>query len=106
MVWCIGMPHHSLTSTHGPALQDVAERIGREAQRRRYAACMMPADAYVPAVAALPRAPALVWVASTTGQGNEPDNMRRIWRFLRRASLPAHSLQTVQAAVFGLGDSG
>jgi hypothetical protein len=39
-------------------------------------------------------------------QGNQPDNMRRFWRFLLRKSLPPDSLSHMQFAVFGLGDSG
>ena len=87
-------------------LQDVAERIGREAQRRHYAPRVLPADAYLPAVAALPNEAAVVWVASTTGQGEHPSNMRHLWRFLLRKSLPPDSLSSLSAAVFGLGDSG
>lgn len=86
--------------------QDVAERIGREAQRRHWAPRVLPADAYLPLVAGLPGEPALVWVASTTGQGDPPANMQQLWRFLLRKSLPADALGGVRAAVFGLGDSG
>jgi sulfite reductase alpha subunit-like flavoprotein len=68
--------------------------------------CVLPADAYLPAVAALPREAAVVWVASTTGQGEHPSNMRQLWKILLRKSLPPDSLGTVNTAVFGLGDSG
>lgn len=47
----------------------------------------------------------VVFVCSTTGQGNEPDNMRKFWRFLLRKNLPADSLASLQYALFGLGDS-
>lgn len=67
---------------------------------------VLPADAYLPRVAALPDEPALVWVASTTGQGECPANMRQLWRFLLRRSLAPDSLRGVHAVVFGLGDSG
>ncbi len=87
-------------------MQDVAERIGREAQRRHYAPRVLPADAYVSHAASLPGEPAVVWVASTTGQGDPPDNMRQLWRLLLRKSLPPDLLAGVRAAVFGLGDSG
>ena len=40
------------------------------------------------------------------GQGDPPDNMRGLWRFLLRKSLPPDSLGGLRAAVFGLGDSG
>lgn len=84
----------------------MAERIGREAQRRYYAVRVLPADAYLPRVAQLPGEPALVFVASTTGQGDQPSNMRQLWKFLLRKSLPPGSLGGIRAAVFGLGDSG
>ncbi len=71
----------------------------------------------------------MVFVCSTTGQGETPDNMKArrrgaaradthaqrchnsktcgqtFWRFLLRKDLPADSLETMQFAVFGLGDS-
>ena len=50
--------------------------------------------------------PAVVFVASTTGQGEPPSNLHKLWRFLLRKSLPADSLSGVAVAVFGLGDSG
>ncbi len=39
------------------------------------------------------------------GQGDEPDNMHKFWRFLLRKTLPADSLVAMQYGVFGLGDS-
>lgn len=48
----------------------------------------------------------VVLIAATTGQGDEPDNMRGFWRFLLRKNLPPTSLVKVAGfAVFGLGDS-
>ena len=87
-------------------MQDVAERIGREAARRHFRPRVLPCDAFLPHVAGLPACPAVVWVASTTGQGDQPDNMRGLWRFLLRKSLRPDSLAAVVMAVFGLGDSG
>lgn len=42
-----------------------------------------------------------IFIAATTGQGVEPDNMRRFWRFLMRKSLPSDSLSSLKYAVFG-----
>ena len=39
-------------------------------------------------------------------KGEVPTNMKTFWKFLLRKSLPADSLNTIEAAVFGLGDSG
>lgn len=47
----------------------------------------------------------VVFVCSTTGQGDPPDNMRMFWKFLLRRDLPSTSLSGVKFAVLGLGDS-
>lgn len=47
----------------------------------------------------------VVFVCSTTGQGDPPDNMKNFWRFIFRKSLPAESLCRLDCAVLGLGDS-
>lgn len=86
--------------------QDVAERIGREARRRHFRPRVMPCDAYMPQVSQFPSEPAIIFVTSTTGQGEHPDNMKTLWKFLLRKNLPSNSLATVATAVFGLGDSG
>ena len=57
------------------------------------------------AVTDLPSEQLVVAVASTSGQGDAPDNMRAFWSFLLRKSLPPDSLDSVSFAVFGLGDS-
>lgn len=46
-----------------------------------------------------------IFVCSTTGQGEEPDNMKAFWRFLLLRSLPPTSLVDLNFAVLGLGDS-
>jgi len=53
----------------------------------------------------LPSTERAAFVCSTTGQGETPDNMRRFWRFLRRADLPPDSLSLLKYSTFGLGDS-
>ncbi len=80
--------------------------MGREARRRHYWPRVLPAAAYLDQIAHLPSEPAVVFVVSTTGQGEAPTNFQRLWRFLLRKSLPADSLTAVSTAVFGLGDSG
>ncbi|KAI8048571.1 hypothetical protein BDF22DRAFT_746813 [Syncephalis plumigaleata] len=46
-----------------------------------------------------------VFIVSTTGQGEEPDNMKKFWRFLLRKDLPKNVLSQLEYSVFGLGDS-
>jgi sulfite reductase alpha subunit-like flavoprotein len=41
----------------------------------------------------------VIFVCSTTGQGEEPDNMKRFWRFLLKRSLPLDSLRALRCAV-------
>lgn len=86
--------------------QDAAERVARQARRRHFRPRVMPADAFLPTIATLPAQPAVVFIASTTGQGDPPTNVQKFWKFLMRKSLPADSLAGVAVAVFGLGDSG
>ena len=49
--------------------------------------------------------PVVVFVCATTGQGDEPDNMKQFWQFLLRRNLPRDSLSRVKFTVIGLGDS-
>jgi len=86
--------------------QDVAELIARESMRRHCQPRLLPADAFMPYIADLPQQPLVIFVVSTTGQGDPPKNIVRLWKFLRRKSLGPDSLSGVATAVFGLGDSG
>ena len=84
--------------------QEVAERVGREAARLHFGVAVAALDSFP--VRQLPAERLVVYVVSTTGQGDVPDNMARCWRFLLRKSLPSNSLAGQQLAVLGLGDSG
>nr|XP_054769944.1 NADPH-dependent diflavin oxidoreductase 1-like [Lytechinus pictus] len=83
--------------------QDVAEKIGREAKRRHLSARVLPLDSYP--VASLIQEELVIFVCSTTGQGDEPDNMKKFWRFIMRKDLPGDSLTQLRFSVLGLGDS-
>ncbi|XP_030210121.1 NADPH-dependent diflavin oxidoreductase 1 [Gadus morhua] len=83
--------------------QDTAQRIGRQAQRKHIQNRVAPLDGYN--VAHLISESLVIFVCSTTGQGDPPDNMKNFWRFLFRKSLPAGSLCQLDCAVLGLGDS-
>ena len=54
----------------------------------------------------LPAERFVIFVASTTGEGEVPDNMRGFWQFLLRRDLPPGSLAALTHACYGLGDSG
>ncbi|KAL9290042.1 NADPH-dependent diflavin oxidoreductase 1 [Arabidopsis thaliana] len=91
-------------SQTGNAL-DAAERIGREAERRGLPASVVSTDEFD--TSSLPHhEEAVVFVVSTTGQGDSPDSFKAFWRFLLQRNLGNYWLQQVRYAVFGLGDSG
>lgn len=48
----------------------------------------------------------MIFVVSTTGQGDTPDPMKAFWIYLLQRNLSQHWLKGVHYAVFGLGDSG
>ncbi|XP_077492662.1 NADPH-dependent diflavin oxidoreductase 1-like isoform X2 [Amblyomma americanum] len=83
--------------------RDVAERIGRQARRYRFSVSVLAMDDYP--VTELIKEKLVVFVCATTGQGEEPDNMKCFWSFLLRKSLPLNSLQAMRQCVIGLGDS-
>jgi len=84
--------------------QEVAERVGREAKRLHFCVEVSSFDEFP--IRNLPIQPLVVYVTSTTGQGEEPDNMKKSWRLLLRKNLPPDSLACQQFGVLGLGDSG
>ncbi|KAL7131825.1 hypothetical protein ABFS83_12G031400 [Erythranthe nasuta] len=84
---------------------DAAERLGREAERRGCpSVCLLSIDEFRPSD--LPNKEAVIFVVSTTGQGDNPDSMKGFWRFLLQKNLTREWVKGVHYAVFGLGDSG
>lgn len=83
--------------------QDLAEHIWRDSKKYYFNGMVMPMDKYD--IRWLINEKLVVFVCSTTGQGDEPDNMKSFWKFLLRKSLPADSLSEMHCAVIGLGDS-
>lgn len=83
--------------------QDVAEKLYRDSKCYHFVGPVKPMDDYD--VRRLIDERFVLFVCSTQGQGDEPDNMRTFWRFLLRRSLPASSLCGLHFAVLGLGDS-
>ncbi|KAJ6364847.1 hypothetical protein OIU76_029757 [Salix suchowensis] len=75
---------------------DAAERIGRDAERRGCAASVSSIDDFD--ASSLPHRDTVIFVVSTTGQGDTPDSMKR--------NIAKNWLEGVHYAVFGLGDSG
>lgn len=83
--------------------QDFAESIWRDSKKFHFSGSVKPMNSY--------EAPDLIneklvlFVCSTTGVGEEPENMKIFWKFLLRRSLPADSLSGMKFAVIGFGDS-
>lgn len=84
--------------------EDAAERIGREAERRHCSSLVLSVEEFD--VHHLPFEEVVVFVVSTTGQGDSPDSMKAFWKFLLMRSLGHLWLEGLHYAVFGLGDSG
>ena len=83
--------------------ESVAVRLYRESKRYHFHSRVCPMDAY-PA-AEIVQEELVVFVCSTTGQGDEPENMGRFWRLLLRKRLTADTLAGMKFGVIGLGDS-
>ena len=81
----------------------MAKQVVEELTRQHVPTECLPLDEYD--VTQLPHERCVVFVASTTGEGVVPDNMRSFWRFLLRKDLPPGSLSAMRHACFGLGDS-
>lgn len=86
--------------------QSLAERVVREARRLHLGTRLSSMDDFCPAIRDLAdRYRLVVFVCSTTGQGDQPENMRRFWKFLLRKNLPTDCLIGLNFGVVALGDS-
>ncbi|KAL8144924.1 hypothetical protein AgCh_003222 [Apium graveolens] len=93
-----------LYATQTGNAMDVAERLQREAERRCCPVSLLPIAKFH--ANDLPNEENVVFVVSTTGQGDRPDPMKAFWKSLLHKDLTATWLKGVHYAVFGLGDSG
>ncbi|XP_016461713.1 NADPH-dependent diflavin oxidoreductase 1 isoform X1 [Nicotiana tabacum] len=82
---------------------DAAERVGREAERRGCPVSLLSIDDFDPSC--LPEQEIVIFLVSTTGQGDNPDSIKVFWKFLLQRNLTQNWLSSVSYAVFGLGDS-
>lgn len=83
--------------------QEVAERLWRITKSLGFRGPVQAMDEYP--ISELIHEEFAIFVCSTTGQGEEPENMKRFWKFLLRKNLPATSLSKLRYGVVGLGDS-
>ena len=92
-----------LYATQTGCAQELAEKICRDASRRNFDSTLCSMDNYDRSN--LINEQLVLFLASTTGDGDPPDPMRTFWRFLLRKALPKDVLNGMNFAVFGLGDS-
>ncbi|KAJ4298184.1 NAPDH-dependent diflavin reductase [Kalmusia sp. IMI 367209] len=83
--------------------QDVAEELGRIAERLRFDTQVAELNA-ISLKQLLQHSVVLISI-STTGQGELPANSQALWRALRSARLRPGCLQQLRFASFGLGDT-
>lgn len=83
--------------------QDLAERIWRQSKYFKFKACLLPLNDYN--LNYLDNDCIHLFICSTTGQGDVPDNMINFWKLLMRKSIPVNSMNQLKYCVIGLGDS-
>ena len=89
-------------SETGYALE-TADRLRREAKNRLFNVELTAMNDYD--INLLPTEKLVAFICSVTGQGLEPTNMKKFWKFMLRKSLLPNSLLNVSFGVFGQGDS-
>ncbi|KAI0171773.1 riboflavin synthase domain-like protein [Hypoxylon sp. FL1284] len=83
--------------------QDLAENLERLTERLHFKTVTCEMNDVE--LSTLPRYPLSIFVVSTTGQGEIPQNALKFWKSLLRKRLPPTCLQSVNFTTFGLGDS-
>jgi len=83
--------------------QDVAEEVGRMAERLRFDTNILDMDSVQ--LKDMLKPMVVIFVLSTTGQGEMPQNARSFWKTLLSGALKIGALHKVQFTTFGLGDS-
>ncbi|KAM0255850.1 hypothetical protein ACHAQJ_005355 [Trichoderma viride] len=83
--------------------QDIAEELGRLCQRLHFKSHVEELDAMELSV--LLQYQLVIFVISTTGQGDMPHNSLLFWKKLLRKKLPPNCLSRLKYTCFGLGDS-
>ncbi|KAK2754154.1 sulfite reductase flavoprotein alpha-component [Colletotrichum kahawae] len=83
--------------------QDIAEELGRNAKRLHFNTKVDEMNGVQ--LSSLLQYTLVVFVISTTGQGDMPRNSTVFWKSLLRKKLPPGCLGDVKFTTFGLGDS-
>ncbi|XP_048001480.1 NADPH-dependent diflavin oxidoreductase 1 [Leguminivora glycinivorella] len=83
--------------------QEIAERLWRTTKALGFRGPVQAMDDYP--IQKLIQEEFALFVCATTGNGDEPDDMKKFWKFLLRKNLPSNSLVKLKFGVLGLGDS-
>lgn len=83
--------------------KEVAERIWRTSKALGFHGPVQGLDDYQ--ISNLIHEEFVIFVCSTAGRGDEPENMKKFWKFLLKRSLPTNSLAKMKFGILGLGDS-
>jgi sulfite reductase alpha subunit-like flavoprotein len=81
-----------------------AEEVAYDIQEKLQAPCRTTSTSEYD-IANLPSEHFVVFVVSSTGDGEPPEPMKAFWSFLLRKGLAADALSDMAFAIFGLGDS-
>eukprot|EP01080_Neovahlkampfia_damariscottae_P007759 gene7759-12229_t len=84
--------------------EEVGERIYRLGKKRCFDCSIYSMDEY-DYKNKLEKEIFIIFVCSTTGQGEQPDNMKNFWNYLLQKKLKDDYLSNLTYTVFGLGDS-
>lgn len=80
--------------------QEVAERIWRDSKRFYFETAIKPLDDYN--ALDLINEQCVIFVCSTTGQGEEPDNMKLFWKFMLKKSLGATIFSNLRFVIYAI----
>lgn len=83
--------------------QDVAEEVGRMAERLRFDTTIADLDSVQ--LRDVLKYTMVIFAISTTGQGEMPQNARKFWKTLLSGALKPGVLRRLRFTSFGLGDS-
>lgn len=94
-----------LFGTQTGTAQDVAERVARDAVLRAFDVKLAGLDKYDAAYLPHEGKDLVIFVMSTTGDGDVPESAKPFWQILLRRDLPKDWLSGLKFTVFGCGDS-
>lgn len=83
--------------------EDMAKRLGYQAKTLNYDVLVESMDDFP--LPQLTKDNLVIFICSTTGHGQEPENMKNFYNFIRRKDLPSNCLKNLNFLVYGLGDS-